>query len=289
MKYQPDMNDPLADIRRQIVTASSSWKSDLAQTVNRFVNVQNDFEVKVGLLAMPAFNLKIDVEAVLAPLGKQIEALQQSFKPIIESLVRSLEELPKKNRETLIALADNGWYLDPDLSLPDMFELAEKFTSGSLDDANSALCNHFDGRASEIGLCLISQLPERSRLFASAFEAHRRGEYALSIPVFLAQADGVCHKITGVQLYSKNRNGIPKLADVLLTPDISKLTASMLTPIIEPSPITASSKSREGMTNILNRHAVLHGESTDYDNRLNSCRAISLLVYVAWILSAKDS
>ncbi len=38
---------------------------------------------------------------------------------------------------------------------------------------------------------------------------------------------------------------------------------------------------------ILNRHAILHGESTTYDTRLNSCRAMSLLVYVAWVVSYK--
>lgn len=34
-------------------------------------------------------------------------------------------------------------------------------------------------------------------------------------------------------------------------------------------------------------HAILHGESFDYDTRLNSCRSVSLLAYVAWILDKR--
>lgn len=49
-------------------------------------------------------------------------------------------------------------------------------------------------------------------------------------------------------------------------------------------PISASQRERESVSNLLNRHAVLHGEAVDYDTRINSNRALSLLVYVAWVL-----
>jgi hypothetical protein len=34
----------------------------------------------------------------------------------------------------------------------------------------------------------------------------------------------------------------------------------------------------------LNRHAVLHGESLDYDTRGNACRAMSYLRFVGWVI-----
>lgn len=287
MNNQPDVNEGLEEIGRQIARTSASWEAAIEQIAKHFVVIQKDLEVSViKSIAIPAINIKKVLDAAFVPLGEQVEAFQRTFKSSLESLSQAFEQLPQKNRDALIILAENGWYLDPELSFPAMFRLATIFTSGNIENANNALCDHFDSRADEIEANLTSQLPERTRLFSSAFGAHRRAEYALSIPVFLAQADGVCQKITGEQLYSK-RKGIPKLAQVLLTPDISLFTASMLTPIIEPAPITAGPKERDQMVNILNRHAVLHGESTDYDNRLNSCRAISLLVYVAWILREK--
>jgi hypothetical protein len=288
MKNQPDVNEQVAEIGRQIAKTTANWEAALEPIAKRFVDIQNDLQVAVKKITLPAINIQKAFEAAFAPLGEQIVALQKSFKPFLESLSQALEQLPEKNKAVLMILAENGWYLDPDCSLSAMVELVELFASGNVNDANNALCDHFESRADEIESNLTSELPERSRIFLSAFEAHRRTDYALSIPVFLAQADGICHKITGEQLYSKDSRGIPRLASVLLTPEISPFAASMLAPIIEPAPITANAKAREQVPNILNRHAVLHGESTDYDNRLNSCRAISLLVYVAWILRAKE-
>jgi len=74
------------------------------------------------------------------------------------------------------------------------------------------------------------------------------------------------------------------LASELVLKDVTPLLKSLLTPLVEPMPISASADERAGLADALNRHAVLHGESVDYSSRLNSCRAISLLVYVSWVL-----
>ena len=228
------------------------------------------------------------VEAAFSPFREQIQAFQKALASAFIDIKRVIEKLPEKNRQALKILAKNGWYPNFDLSLPILFEMATKFSSGDNADANNILCDHFDSHITDIELDFNKKLPVRGRLLSYAFQAHRQGDYALSIPVFLAQADGICQEITGIQLYSRNYSGIPMLASVLITPDISPFYLSILTPIIEPMPISASRNEREQMDNILNRHIVLHGESTDYDNRLNSCRAISLLIYVEWVLRNRE-
>ena len=40
---------------------------------------------------------------------------------------------------------------------------------------------------------------------------------------------------------------------------------------------------------LLNRHAVMHGESLDFDTKMNSLRALSLLNYVALALDEPDT
>lgn len=203
--------------------------------------------------------------------------------PIMAAIGQAVEQLPNSIQHALKILAENGWYPDSNLSGPQLIEIIEKYSLGNTADANNDLCDYFDNRITEIELDINKQLPTRGRLLTSAFRAHRLGDYALSVPVFLSQADGICKEITGEQLYSR-KNGVPKLASILLSSDVSPLSISFLTPIIEPTPISAASKDRVKIDNIFNRHAILHGESSDYDNRLNSCRAISLLVYVAWML-----
>lgn len=282
-------NQDFAELGRQLAKTAADCQSAMQVVVNSFQVKQQELEAAAKSIYLPVENIGKAFESAFAPLGEQVKALQTSFKPLLESLSQSFEKLPPQIRDALMTLADNGWYASPDLSIPAMFRLAEAFTPENVAAANEALCDYFEGELDAVESHLVSQLPERSRLFAAAFAAHRRSEYALSIPVFLAQADGICQKITGEQLYSKDRSGTPKLADLLITPDTPFFTKSMLAPIIEPAPITANARARQQLPdNILNRHAVLHGESSDYDTRLNSCRSISLLIYVAWILHEKS-
>ena len=56
--------------------------------------------------------------------------------------------------------------------------------------------------------------------------------------------------------------------------------SAMLYPLEHCLPIAASTKDREPDFKGLNRHQVLHGESTTYDTETNSLKAISLLNYV---------
>lgn len=51
---------------------------------------------------------------------------------------------------------------------------------------------YFRGRAVEITSTLKTAFPPRAKIIESAFAAHARGEYELCIPVFFAQADGIC-------------------------------------------------------------------------------------------------
>lgn len=289
MNKQVVENQTILEIGRQLAKTAADCQSAVQVVANSFKIKQQEIEAAARSISVPIVNAGKAFEAAFAPLGEQFKALQTSFKPLLESLTQAFEKLPPQIRDALMTLADNGWYASPDLSIPAMLRLAEAFTPENVGAANEALCDYFESELDAVESHLVSQLPERSRLLAAAFAAHRRSEYALSIPVFLAQADGICQKITGEQLYSKKGNGMPRLADVLVAPDTPRFTKSMLAPIIEPAPITANASVRQQLPgNILNRHAVLHGESTDYDTRLNSCRSISLLVYVAWILHEKN-
>lgn len=146
------------------------------------------------------------------------------------------------------------------------------------------MCTHFEGEAPTYLSSLNGQLPHRSRFLESAFAAHARRDYAASVPLFLAQADGICHELTGKQLYRRVK-GKPQLAAALAGWDEEFIIGSLIGPLTEPTILTATPTERAAASDdVLNRHVVLHGESTAYDTRRNSCRAMSLLVYVAWVL-----
>ena len=53
-------------------------------------------------------------------------------------------------------------------------------------------------------------------------------------------------------------------------------------------PITEPIEDWRQRGDILTRNAILHGVSIDYDTKLNSFRALSLLNYVGWMVEVKS-
>lgn len=222
--------------------------------------------------------------ALVQPMVEVVANIQQNIGPFFVELSHALAQLPERTRESLAMLAQHGWYLDPEMTLPGIADVVLHFARGQVTEANDELMAYFDQRRETILSTLCTAFPQRANIFTSAFEVHAAGKYELSIPILLAQADGICLELTGVQLYSK-RDGKTQVSEAVATFDVDGFTAALLHPLTEVFPITFSAKERVGRLNILNRHAILHGESVDYGTHINGCKAISLLSFTAWALS----
>jgi len=57
------------------------------------------------------------------------------------------------------------------------------------------LTNYFKKEYTSISKKVQGLYPERKKIISSAFKAHKRQEYELSIPVFIAQIDGLCYDL----------------------------------------------------------------------------------------------
>jgi len=228
---------------------------------------------KLSEIAKPAIELRRQLEAVAWPA--------------FADLAEHLRKLPKRTSDALLVLANHGWFLDLEMPLPALWELEKALQSGSVEAAQQALMVHFRDRSSEISDRLAVEFPQRAKLLKTAFDAHARGEYELSIPVFLAQADGICQELIGVQLFKKRQNR-PATAAYVEAIASDTFLAAVLFPLAHPLPISSTAHQRGGDFHDLNRHQVLHGESVDYGTEINSLKAISLLNYVADVLK-RDS
>jgi len=260
-----DVTGRLSELAREIREAMRSWTAGIVSDVGRVL------------------------EPALSTLDELASAYRERLASLVADIARSMEGLPAPARDGLRTLARNGWYLDPELSLPTVSELATLFEAGKLSQAHGWLEDWYESRSAGIAGELSAAFPARARLLGKAFEAHQRQEFALAIPVFLAQADGMCRERTGRELYSRAEDkGMRQWVHSLGLEDSFPLTetllSALLTPLAEEMPISAGKRERAALSDALNRHAVLHGDSVDYDTHLNSCRAISLLVYVSWIL-----
>lgn len=124
----------------------------------------------------------------------------------------------------------------------------------------------------------VEQIPLRHQILDAAFAAHESAKYELSIPVFLAQVEGMCLEVLGTKLFS-TKSGVPVTRESTEALSRMELSEVLLLPLRELHGLTASKASRGNWPDAPNRHEILHGISTDYATPINSYKAISLLEY----------
>lgn len=183
-----------------------------------------------------------------------------------------------------------GWPPTLRLPLPVIADLVGRKREGATPDAMSAaleqawLACFTDEEVSRI----VSQWwvwPEvmdvRRPLLEDALEAHRQGRFALSVPVFVAQIEGVlaatfahAGQLRGHGVHNKNSPGASFL----------EILASRSNDVIEKTCIVSYSvdvlfgQFEHGRPwRGLNRHAILHGADTTYATRVRSLQAILAL------------
>lgn len=227
----------------------------------------------------------------IAALGALTVTFQDRIRDFLRTdftgIVEAFRRLPAKTKQALLLLAEHGWYLDPKMALPALWEIAEALVEGNVLEVEDALVDYFERRLPEIEAELAAALPHRASLISMALGAHRRGEYGLAVPVLLAQSDGVCKEKFQDYFFLKakqdHRPATARFVDGLAA---DTFLAALLSPLAEALPIAWSSKKRQANPAFtgLNRHTVMHGESLDYGTKANSLRALSLLQYVVHVL-----
>lgn len=222
-------------------------------------------------------------------LGEWQTTLAKSIAPIVEQMATAFREMPPRIQSALLALGERGWYLDDELGFSELWQLEELISLGQAEQVDELLTRHYEARLQDIEEHLANALPERGKILRSAFAAHRREEFELSVPVLLAQSDGACLDLTGCYFFIRDRkSNLPEASLHAARVARDAFSVAMLSPLSQVLPINASGKEREralqgkGLAtwSELNRHRVLHGESTDYATRQNSLKAISLINYL---------
>jgi hypothetical protein len=209
------------------------------------------------------------------------------FRGIAESERRFKAHFPHHLR----TLALYGWYISVwHTPLADIPPLVSLLKSGKTKEADRRLCRHFNDLSGEIESDLSKRFPARAIILKKAFDAHRRRDFELSIPVFLAQADGIMIETLGkpekkYSVYSRHK--MPTLRELVEKIATVRIERDILEVALLEMPLNDSEAHKFASGAILNRNAVQHGINTTYANEPNSCRAISWLQYVAHFDEAK--
>jgi hypothetical protein len=219
------------------------------------------------------------------------EQMQESLLRMVKNAAILVAALPQVEQRVAAAeksvferLLDYAWFFDPAMDADIFFRLAQLVDAQDEDAINRIMANNFRARLDAIAPELAANDPPRARLLTDAFAAHREQRYALAIPVFLAQADGISRDLMGAEYFTFLKSkGLPEALIVQVAGDF--FLESALRALIPKGTIREhTSKMAAGS---FNRHAILHGIDTAYDSELNSLKAISLLNFMSTMNTLK--
>lgn len=204
---------------------------------------------------------------------------------ISTGLQQYTELLSEGTRHSIVALAQHGWFISLEMPPSPVVECATLVLDGEIDKVDKIMALFYRDAADKINKILNDNFPNRSNILDDAFKAHSRGEYNLSIPIFLIQTDGICNELIGIQMFSR-RNKKPETATYANQFEHDSFLSALLEPFRICLPLTASEKEIENLTieTYLNRHEIMHGVVYNYGTELNSLKTISLINFVSTVL-----
>lgn len=194
--------------------------------------------------------------------------------------------------DNLDFLASQCWFLSMEVSLVDFEQQALILESipdyqNRADLVDESFVAFYKEYLPHLSTSIVEAFPERAFAIKPAIDAHNRGEFALSIPVFFAQSDGILLALTERELFtSKGHISDWAREKISSNPEsetwINLIDTSAWKPLSSQRPVgwTKGSRNENAYTG-LNRHTTLHGLDLEYATEVNSYKAFSLLAHVA--------
>lgn len=244
----------------------------------------------------------------LKRVSKQIRAVSDD---VINSVdVSWLKDLPKHEDRIRDYCAANGWYLPLlGFTIPQIKSLADLIEKDQNTEVEDFLCDFAKSCYDSTFTQAQKYWPHRQNILQDAFDAHIQRKYTLSVPVLLAQADGIFFELIykpevfpghkghrQVSLYGteckqpKSKKAFDKILESI-TQRLGQLPISSMVrlhiellriPSALSNSITLDSHTQKlHWKDPINRNAILHGIDVKYPTEENSLRAIMLISYLA--------
>ena len=277
----------LGNYFKQIEKFQNSLNRQLApmnKVLEGIKSTEDRLKASVQIPKLPTYRFSLPPEVLEAQ--KRISSITEHVTRALEPANKALRELPPRTRKALLNLAKFGWFIDPEMPLSQAFGLERAINQGDLENAKNERVEYYKSNLSAIQSRLVKRCPERAHIFEAAFNAHCREEFILSIPVFLAQADGICKERIDLCFF-RTCDKRPATAKYVDSIPPESYTAAALSPLTEKFELHGNSDPQTDAPGEFKRHAIMHGNSTDYGTKVNSLKAISLLSYVESVLDPK--
>lgn len=241
----------------------------------------------------------------LAVFGKWVSNFHAQLTPAISWVAsvdwkyvqERIEAFPEASSQAMKVASREGWFFNWQGAFQDVLELTDSIREAtSAADIDTILMAYYNDYWDYYAELLAESYPARKAAIHAAINAHRNfapDGYLLSIPVFLAQADGIFSDLTGIPSAMGKAKGqkLLKGSEWLSTQiGADEEAIGCLLPVLElhELDILKSQQARDTKAqetgrvfDALNRHQVMHGEVSDYGSEVNSVKAFSFLLFVA--------
>jgi hypothetical protein len=140
--------------------------------------------------------------------ARQLLALAEKTMPNLTALApltdwaRRFDKLSEKSKAAMILASSKGWFFGWHDGLNSLMNLVEKLGAAQSADIDRIMVEYYRLNLQPFTDELIGKYPDRARAIRAAVNAHLAANcegYLLSIPVFIAQADGLLTEITKVK------------------------------------------------------------------------------------------
>jgi len=259
--------------------------SNIINEVNKLLNL--------GLTQLGK-NFSIFSESISKQINEFIEKNLDAILQFQNYVYEIYTQVPEALKNIIQNLAYLGWYISKDMDLKEIILLSEFITNKEYDKLDNYMCNFIESKLDQIEKEIIQKYPNRKKIIQSAFCAHKKSVYELSVPVFLIQADGICNELLGVSLYNKYK---PKMKEdpnqeirVLTAKEIEQyvhnriIMSALVEPLRNISGLNVSTEYKNQYPIILNRHEIIHGIDHNYANKEKSFQTITLLNYLSSVV-----
>ena len=197
-------------------------------------------------------------------------------------------------------LAREGWFISAYFGLSELDGIAKCAASNDHGAVAAILAKLYSENLRVHLGDIAREYPERNFAIRPAVDAHLRGEYALSVPLFFAQAEGICiDRVQAALFHGKKEEQVAHVAKAELAEfvalnkfsplGVDLVYQAMWASISDKLPIAYNPGERERFSySGLNRNTVLHGIALEeYATEENSLKAFSLLSCIAALMPKK--
>ena len=218
-----------------------------------------------------------------AELFKHNKEFQNTLSGLGKSFVRVYTETP----DNLLNISRYGWFLDFNCEMKYSFELNELIEKDRYYLAEKSLVEYYTKNLKSIFQTISKRHSNRKKIFNQIEKSYEQEFYYLAIPIIFAQIDGICYDLTSKKFFKKNKKYLPEVY-----PKMEELHNGMtdlfLTPIKNSTPFNVWEKEIDKFPFKLNRHEILHGVDTEYGNKTNFLKSISMLKYISDLIIRID-